>query len=73
MTLLTERPASPLGQPEEPEQHHGPIGILKWLTSTDHKVIGRSYLITSFVFFCLAGCMAIIMRTQLAGPDSTIV
>ena len=31
------------------EEHHGPTGLLKWLTSTDHKMIGRSYLITSFL------------------------
>ena len=27
-------------------EEHGPTGILKWLTSTDHKVIGLSYMIT---------------------------
>ena len=36
-------------------EEHGPTGILKWLTSTDHKVIGKSYTITSLVFFCMAG------------------
>ena len=25
--------------------------VVKWVTSTDHKVIGNLYLITSFVFF----------------------
>jgi cytochrome c oxidase subunit 1 len=55
------------------EEEHGPTGILKWLSSTDHKVIGKSYTITSLVFFCLAGCMAMVMRTQLASPDNTLV
>ncbi|MFZ0171568.1 MAG: cytochrome c oxidase subunit I [Acidimicrobiales bacterium] len=55
------------------EEEHGPTGILKWLTSTDHKVIGKSYTITSLVFFCMAGCMAMVMRTQLTSPDNTIV
>ncbi|MCU1494678.1 MAG: cytochrome c oxidase, subunit [Acidimicrobiaceae bacterium] len=72
MTLLAERPGV-LDEPHEPEPEHGPTGILKWITSTDHKVIGKSYLITSLVFFCLAGVMAILMRTQLASPDSTVV
>ncbi len=72
MTLLAERPAS-VGEPREPEHEHGPSGILKWITSTDHKVIGKSYLITSFLFFCLAGVMAMLMRTQLASPDATVV
>src|SRR5579864_2778426 len=71
MTLTTEPPVQI--EHEEPEHEHGPSGILKWLTSTDHKIIGKSYLITSFFFFCLAGVMAMIMRTQLAQPDSTIV
>jgi cytochrome c oxidase subunit 1 len=55
------------------EPEHGPTGFLKWITSTDHKVIGKSYTITSLVFFCMAGTMAMIMRTQLASPDNTLV
>src|SRR6202040_1057607 len=39
-----------------------------WLTTTDHKVIGYLYLITSFVFFLLAGVMALGMRAELARP-----
>ena len=71
MTLVVERPAQ-LGEPEH-EHHLGPTGVLKWISSTDHKDIGRSYLITSFVFFCIAGVMAVLMRTQLSSPDNTIV
>jgi cytochrome c oxidase subunit 1 len=40
-----------------------------WLSSTDHKVIGHMYLITSFFFFLCAGIMAMLMRIQLLGPD----
>ena len=69
MALLTE----PRLAPGTHEPEHGPSGFLKWITSTDHKVIGKSYLITSFFFFCAAGVMAVIMRTQLASPDSTVV
>ena len=72
MTVLAERPPA-VGRPEEPEHEHGPSGLLKWITSTDHKVIGMSYMITSLVFFCLAGIMAVLIRTQLTSPDSTIV
>ena len=36
-------------------------------------MIGKSYTITSFVVLLIAGCMAMVMRTQLASPDSTIV
>jgi cytochrome c oxidase subunit 1 len=44
-----------------------------WLSSTDHKVIGHLYLITSFFFFMAAGLMAMIMRIQLFGPDNHVV
>jgi cytochrome c oxidase subunit 1 len=44
-----------------------------WLSSTDHKVIGHLYLITSFGFFLVAGLMAMIMRIQLFGPDNHVV
>ncbi len=52
---------------------HGPSGILKWLTSTDHKVIGKSYMITSLVLFFIAGIMALVIRTQLADPNGSLV
>ncbi|GGP14990.1 putative cytochrome c oxidase subunit 1-alpha [Nonomuraea glycinis] len=42
--------------------------ITKWLSSTDHKVIGHLYLITSFIFFLIGGIMALIMRAELAQP-----
>ncbi|HUY86722.1 MAG TPA: hypothetical protein VMU77_06375, partial [Acidimicrobiales bacterium] len=48
-------------------------GILKWLTSTDHKVIGKSYTITSIVLFLLAGFMALLIRTQLSHPGNTFL
>ncbi|GAA3554802.1 cytochrome c oxidase subunit I [Nonomuraea rosea] len=42
--------------------------IAKWLSSTDHKIIGHLYLITSFAFFLIGGIMALIMRAELAQP-----
>ena len=42
--------------------------LADWLSSTDHKIIGHLYLITSFFFFMVAGLMALIMRAQLFGP-----
>ncbi len=44
-----------------------------WLSSTDHKIIGHMYLITSFFFFLCAGVMALMMRIQLLGPDQHFV
>ncbi|HEX3962513.1 MAG TPA: cytochrome c oxidase subunit I [Trebonia sp.] len=53
-------------------QRKGSI-VAVWLSSTDHKIIGHMYLITSFVFFLLAGIMALLIRVQLLGPDQSVV
>ncbi|MFJ2774202.1 cytochrome c oxidase subunit I [Streptomyces sp. NPDC087300] len=42
--------------------------IVDWLTTTDHKKIGHLYLITSFLFFLIAGLLALLMRAELARP-----
>ena len=47
--------------------------LASWLSSTDHKIIGHLYLITSFFFFLCAGMMALLMRIQLLGPDQHVV
>jgi cytochrome c oxidase subunit 1 len=38
------------------------------LTTTDHKVVGYLYLVTSFIFFLVAGLMAMVIRAELAAP-----
>ncbi len=38
------------------------------LRTTDHKLIGKMYLVTSFVFFMVGGVMALLMRAELARP-----
>jgi cytochrome c oxidase subunit 1 len=48
-------------------------GIISALATVDHKIIGRRYIITAFVFLLLAGVNAIIMRVQLAGPENRVV
>ena len=55
------------------EEHHGPSGIIKWLTTTDHKVIGMSYTITAVVMLVIGGLFAEIIRAQLASPNGTLV
>jgi cytochrome c oxidase subunit I len=47
-----------------------PPGLLGWLCSTNHKDIGIRYVITAFVFFGLAGILALLMRIQLAFPEN---
>ena len=42
--------------------------IIDWITTTDHKKIGYLYLMTSFIYFCLGGVMALVIRAQLFEP-----
>ena len=48
-------------------------GLIGWLSTVDHKEIGRRYMITALIFFALAGVLALIMRTQLAKPESGLI
>jgi cytochrome c oxidase subunit 1 len=48
-------------------------GVLGWLTTNDHKRIGRRFIVTAFLFFIAAGILAAVMRTQLAVPDNHLV
>ncbi|RZT17348.1 cytochrome c oxidase subunit 1 [Kribbella sp. VKM Ac-2569] len=52
-----------------------PLGqvIGRLLSTTDHKVIGQLYLVTSFAFFLIAGVMALVVRAELAEPGLQIV
>jgi cytochrome c oxidase subunit I len=47
--------------------------VWPWLTTVDHKRIGVLYGGTSFLFFVLAGLESLLMRTQLARPDNTLI
>jgi len=42
--------------------------VVKWITTTDHKTIGYLYLITSFIYFCIGGVLALVMRAELFTP-----
>jgi cytochrome c oxidase subunit 1 len=60
-------------RPRPPAHRSGLSGLYRWFTSTDHKVIGKSYMYTAMVMFFLAGIMALLMRVQLSAPDNTFV
>jgi cytochrome c oxidase subunit I len=48
-------------------------GIVGWLSSVDHKVIGRRYIITAFIFLFLAGIGGAAMRMQLSRPENQLI
>ncbi|MBZ9811354.1 cytochrome c oxidase subunit I [Mesorhizobium sp. BR1-1-9] len=47
-----------------------PKGLYGWLVTVDHKLIGRRYMVTAFLFLALAGLSALAMRFQLATPEA---
>src|SRR5436190_2427618 len=47
-----------------------PPGLIGWICSTNHKDIGRRYVVTALIFFGLAGLLAAAMRIQLAVPEN---
>ena len=74
MTLFDEPlTASPANSPASPKQRSLGTVVISWVTSTDHKVIGYMYLITSFVFFLIAGLMAMVIRAELFSPGLQFV
>ncbi|HEY7350703.1 MAG TPA: cytochrome c oxidase subunit I [Ktedonobacterales bacterium] len=48
-----------------------PVGA--WLTTIDHKKIGVMYMMTGFLFFLVGGSEALLIRTQLAEPNNTVL
>ena len=53
------------------EEH--PKGLMRWITTTNHKDIGTLYLWFSFVMFLVGGVMALIIRTELFQPGLQFV
>jgi len=54
--------------------HHGPApGLLRWVTTTNHKDIGTLYLWFSLLMFFIGGFMALVIRTELFQPGLQIV
>jgi len=52
--------------------HHHPTGIMRWITTTNHKDIGTMYLLFSLGMFMLGGAMAMVIRAELFEPGLQI-
>src|SRR5690349_18261873 len=50
-----------------------PTGLKSWITTVDHKRIGKLYFWTAFCFFLVGGIEALLIRSQLAQPNGHIV
>jgi cytochrome c oxidase subunit I+III len=50
-----------------------PRGFWGALATVDHKIIGRRYITTAFVFLALGGVLALAMRIQLSRPENRFI
>ncbi len=48
-------------------------GWRSWLFTVDHKKIGIMYGVAAMFFFLVGGIEALLIRTQLAAPDNTVL
>ena len=47
--------------------------IWSWMTTVDHKKIAALYGVSGFIFFLIGGIEALLVRTQLAVPEGTVI
>lgn len=71
--LVGHEPASAVKRPFILTRPVASTGIVSWLTTVDHKRIGLMYGISSLFFFLVGGFEALLIRAQLALPNSTIL
>jgi len=69
MTAIAQPPTSTTLVPPRPSK--GTM-VVRWFTTTDHKVIGNLYLATSMFFFAIAGLLALAMRAELFQPGMQV-
>jgi cytochrome c oxidase subunit I len=70
--LTTATYGSPTGERLEQIWKTAP-GIGGWLSTVDHKTIGKRYLVTAFAFLIVGGIEALLIRLQLGRADQHLM
>ncbi len=71
---MSEQPASyDLENPSEPNFYRASKGLKSWIFTVDHKRLGVMYLVAVLTFFFVAGCLALVLRTELLTPQQDFV
>src|SRR4051794_41963524 len=60
------------GHAHDHEHAHHPSGIMRWVTTTNHKDIGTMHLRFSFIMFITGGEIAVTIRARLISPGVQI-
>jgi cytochrome c oxidase subunit I len=55
------------------DDHAAPRGLMRWVTTTNHKDIGTLYLWFSGFMFLVGGIMALVIRAELFSPGLQLV
>ncbi|MFC7045481.1 cytochrome c oxidase subunit I [Halobacteriaceae archaeon GCM10025711] len=55
------------------EHHEKPSGLIRWLTTVDHKDIGILYALYGTFAFAWGGIAVILMRSELAAPGTDFI
>ncbi len=58
---------------DAPAHEEHPTGLIRWITTTNHKDIGTLYLWFSFIMFLVGGAMAMVIRAELFMPGLQVV
>ncbi|PSB13098.1 cytochrome c oxidase subunit I [filamentous cyanobacterium CCP2] len=71
---MTNIPIESTNAVNENLHHQPPGGWREYFSfSTDHKVIGIQYLVTSFIFFLIGGLFAMVIRAELITPEANLI
>jgi len=58
---------------EDHHDHDPAKGVMRWITTTNHKDIGTLYLLFALLMFMLGGAMAMVIRLELFQPGLQFV
>jgi len=58
---------------DEHHDHGAPSGLMRWVTTTNHKDIGTLYLWFAFTMLLIGGAMAMVIRAELFQPGMQVV
>ncbi len=69
MSSIVARTAETTVTPAVRRKHSLGSKVMGYLTTTDHKVIGNMYFVTSVFFFGVGGLLALAIRAELSAPQ----